>query len=178
MTAVSSALTNSADCSGVHRLLGPIQRLEVGTKDPVEKVLEAARALVKVPVAHLPSPLVLELPCRVCGTPGRVGRAAWDIDIAPTCDGTCPAEPKRGGALVAHTIGATDELRHWSCRKVGLSAGAVFEIEDSETGELHAVQLAETVEEIFTTKRRIARNSVPRDMHQVVVAATAAAQEE
>jgi molybdopterin/thiamine biosynthesis adenylyltransferase len=149
------------DPACTHRHFSPIRRLDIRAKEPLRKVLEAAREFMQEPKAHLTFPFVLELPCRDCGAALRVQRSDWEITEAPRCPGSCAVRSNVSEALgpvILPTVGLHDELSHWSSRKLGLPPGAIFELEDGVTGELVAVQLAETADDLFITKRRRARN--------------------
>jgi molybdopterin/thiamine biosynthesis adenylyltransferase len=137
-------------CPGVHRRLGTIQPLDAGCEEPLASVLKAASPSVKEPLAHLPAPFVVAMPCADCGASVSVGKPVWQILSPPRCR-ECPAVPQLGsaGTVIATTVASDDPLAERRCRALGLGRGAILEIEDRATGSLTAVKLAGDAEDLF-----------------------------
>jgi molybdopterin/thiamine biosynthesis adenylyltransferase len=148
-------LTADPCCPGVHRRLGPIRPLTVSCEDTVRDVIKAARSFATDPVVHLPAAFVSEMPCAQCGSPVEVAKPVWAVAQPPICE-KCPELPQLGdrGVVVTTTVLESDLLAQRRCRSLGLSAGAILEIEDGSTGEMHAVQLAGDLDDIFEVLRR------------------------
>jgi hypothetical protein len=84
-----------------------------------------------------------------------VAKPAWAIAQPPNCE-KCPDLPQLGdrGVVVATTVAGKEPLAQRRCRTLGLSAAAIFEIEDEATAELHAVQLLGGLDDVFEILRR------------------------
>jgi len=146
-------------CPGVHRQISPPRPLAARSCEPLKKVFDAVRDALAEPVVHLPFPFIVEAPCANCGATLHIGRPSWSLREPPTCAQTCapPDEAEHGELFVVTQVRAGDALATRRCRTLGLPPAAVFEIEDAATGELHAVALDGTVENVFSTKTREAR---------------------
>lgn len=151
-------------CPGVHRTLAPPRVLDVRANEPLAKVFAALDGHLEDPLVHLTEPVVVEAPCERCGAVVRVQKPVWAITSTPAC-GRCaerpPTDESRESAApyVVRTIDRTSPLASIACRRLGLPAGAMFEVEDRATRALHVVQLAGTPDDLFTTLRRTERNA-------------------
>jgi adenylyltransferase/sulfurtransferase len=142
------------DCPGAHRRLTPARALAVRSRDPLEAIFGALGGELATPRIVLPAPYVVEAPCARCGATVRVGKPDWAVD-APSCK-TCATTPVFGGRglLMRAEIAAGDPEAERACRVFGLSAGAIFEVEDERTDAIVVCQLAGGVDELFVTRRR------------------------
>lgn len=154
------AITPNPSCPGVHRLVGSVMELAARHDEPLASALSQARAFASEPVALLPSPIVVEAPCERCGTRVIVQRPACSLRDPPSCPSCEASQPSAApaSAIVVGSLGADHPLARMKAAKLGLPACAVFEIEDAATRELHAVRLAGSVDDLFVTKRRVARH--------------------
>ena len=102
------------------------------------------------------------MPCTQCGSPVDVAKPIWAVAQPPICE-KCPELPQLGdrGVVVTTTVVEHDPLAQRRCKTLGLSAAAIFEIEDGATGEMHAVQLAGDLDDVFEILRRRGNTASP-----------------
>lgn len=147
-------------CPGPHHRLGPIRRLAAQSDAPLRDVFVECRGERGAPLIRLPAPFIAELPCGHCGTAVPVARPAWAVVGAPTCV-HCPELPRldRARPFVEVVVEEASPIAERRARALGLLPAAIFEIEDAATGDVSAAQLAGTLDDLFTTKRREGRNA-------------------
>jgi molybdopterin-synthase adenylyltransferase len=156
-------LVTDPECPGAHRRLAAPKKLEVPVTAPLTEVFKALAGSVEEPVVELPAPFVVEAPCAVCGHAVKIGKPAWALTAAPRCP-TCPETPRPSVTSVLYRLRAGDPDARRTCKGLGLPPGAVLEVEASATGELHAVQLADSVTDLFTVLGKSAPASVSAEM--------------
>jgi hypothetical protein len=66
--------------------------------------------------------------------------------------------------VVAPTVSTNDPLAQRRCRTLGIPPAAIFEIEDRATGEMHAVKLAGSLDDLFDVQRRGGNKASPIDI--------------
>jgi len=154
-------LTPDPTCPGVHRIWSEVVQMPIRSNQPLSVVFDAIVSQVTEPIAHLPSPLVLEVPCSQCGAPVRVQKPSWALGRSPACSRPCRGEAGKQPAIVAavSTIAANEPMARRTCRNLGLPIASIFEVEDAATGHVIAVQLDGRPDDLFVTKRRKARNA-------------------
>lgn len=144
-------LKRDPDCAGAHRRHDRIERLEVTIDAPMPEVLAAMGSVHPRPLLRLPGPFLREAPCALCGAPVVVNRPARKISEAPRCD-ACPVAPSEGTPVhVIDAVSGEDLLDDLTLRALGVAPRDVLEVEDRETGEIVAVQLAGSLDDLYTT---------------------------
>ncbi len=163
-TGKSTVLELVADpqCPGGHRLLGEVQPLSVTTNDSAQLLLAAASGHgIADPVLRLPLPFMVEAPCVACGSRVSIQRPVWTLSSPPRCK-ACKTERSSEPVLpvITSRVARSDRIAQLQCKRLGLSSGAVFEIEDAATRKSQAFHLAGGPDDLFITKTRNARNNL------------------
>lgn len=154
-------LVTDPHCPGEHRSVGEVVDLAVTTEESARSLLTAAGELgIAEPVLRLPSPFMVEAPCASCGSRVHVQRPVWTLSGPPRCK-TCRPRLDTEPALpvIKKRVARDDRIAELRCKRLGLPAGAILEIENRTTHELRAYRLAGGLENLFITRSRIARNN-------------------
>jgi len=152
-------VTVDPSCPGVHRGYGEVRPVPVGPDQMVSELMNALGGFCKEPLVHLRAVYVKSAPCRLCGATVEIGRPEWAVSSAPECR-ACPEVPQFGGAGldVVSTIEPDDELSELRLAELGVGAADVLEVADRASGSRFAVRLKGSIDDLFTTLTKDARN--------------------
>jgi hypothetical protein len=129
-----------------------------GSHATADDILECARKDgLREPVLELPSPIITNAPCRLCGAPIAIGRPDWMLQAAPQCSGACVKSKQSQGMQMVQRIGLGHQLGTWTLASLGLVPLGWCIVEDDQSDEVRVYELPGSLDDVFVKVTRAAR---------------------